>query len=307
MSNGLKDYADIWAARPRKTEMEDFTLISEIGLNAVRSIPQTFKLIDAAVMAQQYTPNIVVKFQKRTPRVCTPRDAWDKMRKVPWVDHEVKYIDYREMIEYSKEEYDQIDSYCKEKGIRWTASPWDVESLIFLLQYDIPFIKIPSAHLTNRELLIESVKSGVPIVLSIGMSTEAEVCQSLLTMKHAGLDIEKDLTLLHTNSAYPARPEDLNLSVIPRLKREYTCRIGYSNHAVGIDYCLYAACLGANVIEAHTCLDKRQYGGDQKCSLEPHEFLELSKRLQDIRDAYGRPDIEVTESELGPRAKLRGY
>lgn len=144
-------------------------MIAEIGLNHNGDLQIAKKLIDASFA----TNWDCVKFQKRTPDLCVPEHQKTVIRDTPW--GRMTYLEYRYRVEFEKEQYDFIDKYCREKPIAWTASIWDLKSLEFLLQYDIPFIKIPSAKLTEHEFLVESAKSGVPVILSTGMSTVEEI------------------------------------------------------------------------------------------------------------------------------------
>ena len=149
--------------------MKKTYIIAEIGINHNGSLDTAKKLIDVAAVAGCDA----VKFQKRNPDICVPEHQKQKIRETPWGN--IPYIDYKYKVEFEKEEYDEIDRYCKERGIEWSASPWDLDSLNFLDQYDIPFIKIPSAMLTNEELIKKSAQTGKKIILSTGMSTMEEV------------------------------------------------------------------------------------------------------------------------------------
>lgn len=280
--------------------MKKTYIIAEIGINHQGSIETAKRLIDLAAVAGCDA----VKFQKREPKVCVPEHQWDKMRDTPW--GEMRYIDYKERMEFGQEEYDQIDAYCKEKEIEWSASPWDLESLEFILQYDIPWIKIPSAMATNKELLRASVKSGKKIIMSVGMTTEGELASAMRTMLHAGLD-KKNLAILHCNSSYPAKIEDLNLSTIPRLKEDYGCEVGYSGHEFRIGTSVAAVYLGATIIERHITLDRTMWGTDHMASVEPQGLIKLVRGIRELEAAYGSPEKVVTEDEKKARLKLRGY
>jgi N-acetylneuraminate synthase len=275
-------------------------IIAEIGINHNGSLETAKQLIDLAAVAGCDA----VKFQKRTPEVCVPKHQWDVMRNTPW--GEMRYIDYKHRMEFGKEEFDEIDAYCKDKGIEWSASPWDAESLEFLLQYDdIPWIKIPSAMLTNKELLKACCESGKKIIMSVGMSTEAEVASAIRTLNHHGA--KGNYALLHCNSSYPAKIEELNLSTIPRLKEEYECEVGYSGHEFRIGTSVAAVYLGATIIERHITLDRTMWGSDHMASVEPQGLIKLVRGIRELEMAYGSPEKVVTEDEKKARLKLRGY
>jgi N-acetylneuraminate synthase len=273
-------------------------MIAEIGLNHNGDLQIAKKLIDAAFA----TNWDCVKFQKRTPEICVPEHQKSVMRDTPW--GRMTYLEYRYRVEFEKEQYDYIDTYCCEKPISWTASIWDLKSLEFLLQYDIPFIKVPSAKLTEHEFLVESAKSGKPVILSTGMSTIEEIDAAVEVLeKHA----KGNYVLMHTNSSYPAPPEELNLRVINFLKERYKCIIGYSGHEYDLEPSVIAASLGAGLIERHVTLDHNIWGSDQFASLEVHAMDMLRKRIKNIDLILGDGIKKLTGKELEVRKKLRGY
>ena len=272
-------------------------MIAEIGLNHNGDIQIAKKLLDA-VFATNWD---CAKFQKRTPAICVPESQKSVMRDTPW--GRMTYLEYRYKVEFEKEQYDYIDRYCQEKPIAWTASVWDLQSLAFILGYDVPFIKIPSAKLTEHECLLEAAKSGKPVVLSTGMSTVPEVDAAVeLLEKHAG----GGYALMHTNSAYPAPPEELNLRVINFLKERYGCIVGYSGHEEDLEPSVIAVSLGASLIERHVTLDHHMWGSDHFASLEVHGMSLLLKRIQNIKVILGDGVKKLTGKETEVRKKLRG-
>ena len=140
-------------------------LIAEIGINHNGDINIAKKLIDATHACGWHC----AKFQKRNPAVCVPDHQKSKMRSTPW--GEMTYLEYKYKVEFEKEKYDIINKYCLDKPLLWTVSIWDIDSLNFIADYDVPFIKIPSAHITNKELLTETAKLNIPVIISTGMST----------------------------------------------------------------------------------------------------------------------------------------
>ena len=273
-------------------------MIAEIGLNHNGDLQIAKKLIDAAFA----TNWDCVKFQKRTPDICVPENQKSVMRETPW--GRMTYLEYRYRVEFEKEQYDYIDNYCREKPISWTASIWDIKSLEFLLQYDIPFIKVPSAKLTEHELLVWSAKSGKPVILSTGMSTIEEIDDAVAALEKHG---KGNYVLMHTNSSYPAPHEELNLRVIHFLKERYKCIIGYSGHEYDLEPSVIAVSLGASLIERHVTLNHNMWGSDQFASLEVHAMDMLRKRIKDIDVILGDGIKEITGKELEVRNKLRGY
>jgi len=270
-------------------------IIAEIGINHNGDLNIAKRLIDIAAVAGCDA----VKFQKRNPDVCVPEHQKNVMRETPWGT--MTYLQYKYKVEFGKEEYDEIDSYCKEKGIAWSASPWDLDSLNFLNQYDIPFIKIPSAMLTNDELLKASVETGKKVILSVGMSTEEEIDHAVEILKYS-----KDFTILHCNSTYPAPIEELNLSVIKTLKEKYNCEVGYSGHEFRLGTTVASVYLGASIIERHITLDRTMWGTDHISSVEPQGLIKLVKGIRELEQAYGDGEIKITDSQIPIRIKLRG-
>ena len=271
-------------------------LIAEIGINHNGDIAIAKKLMDAASATGWHC----VKYQKRTPELAVPEAQKSVPRETPWGT--MSYLEYKYRVEFEKPEYDIIDAYCKEKPIAWTASPWDMPSLEFLLQYDIPFIKVASASNGRDDMIIESAKSGKPVILSTGMTTMDEV-------DHAVNLLEKyskgDYILLHTNSAYPAPIKDLNLRMIETLRNMFDCLVGYSGHESNLEPTIAAVALGACVIERHVTLSHDMWGSDQKASLEVHAMDMLRKRIDAVVQSLGTGEKYMSESEAVQRKKLR--
>jgi N-acetylneuraminate synthase len=276
--------------------MKKTYIIAEIGINHNGDLGIAKRLIDIAALSGCDA----VKFQKRNPDVCVPEHQKSVMRDTPWGT--MTYLEYKYKVEFGKTEYDEIDSYCKEKGIAWSASPWDMDSLEFLTQYDLPFIKLPSAMLTNYELIEACAKSGKRVILSTGMSTEEEIDVAIDTIKRH----TSDFAILHCNSTYPAPIEELNLSTIKTLKDKYNCEVGYSGHEFRIGTTVASVYLGATIIERHITLDRTMWGTDHLSSVEPQGLIKLVKGIRELEEAFGDGVIQVTESEKIIRNKLRG-
>lgn len=269
-------------------------LISEIGINHNGDINIAKKLIDAT----NATGWDCAKFQKRNPDVCVPEHQKDVMRETPWGT--MKYIDYKYKVEFEKTEYDIINDQCIDKGLDWSASVWDYDSLDFLLKNykDVPFIKIPSAINGSYEFLEDACKTNIPILVSLGMA-ELKECDKIVNLlnKHSS-----DFCVMHTNSAYPAPNDQLNISLIPFFIDRYNCPVGYSGHEVDLEPSVIAATLGANVIERHVTLAHDMWGSDHKCSLEVHAMDLLRKRIISAKEALGTPNKKVFDAEA-PKIK----
>jgi N-acetylneuraminate synthase len=274
--------------------MKKTYIIAEIGINHNGSMDNAKKLIDLASVAGCDA----VKFQKRNPDVCVPEHQKKKIRETPWGT--MTYIDYKHKVEFEKKEYDEINKYCKAKNIEWSASPWDVDSLKFIMKYDIPWIKIPSAMITNKKLMEASARTGKKIIFSTGMSNYSEIDQAVTWLKDC------ETVMLHCNSSYPAALEDLNLSCIKTLKEKYDCEVGYSGHEFRLGTSVAAVYLGATYIERHITLDRTMWGSDHMSSVEPQGLIKMVRGIRELEIAYGDGVKKVTESEIPIRKKLRG-
>jgi len=276
-------------------ENEPAYFIGEIGINHNGSLSTAKKLIDQAANLGVNA----VKFQKRTPEICVPEKVRNRFRETPW--GEMTYFDYKKKIEFNKEEYDIINKYCKEKGIQWSASCWDIPSLEFIEQYDVPFHKIPSAKLTDKELLEKYKSTGKTVLLSVGMSTQEEIEKAV---DFFGKDYP--LAILHCNSGYPAKHTELNLRYIKELRKKFPNNlIGYSGHEEGIAATIVAATLGARIIERHITLDRSMWGTDQAASLEFGGVRRIIRDLHKLPLWLGDGIKRVTPEEEKIKEKLR--
>lgn len=266
----------------------------EIGINHNGELENAFALIDVAAAAGCDA----VKFQKRTPEICTPRDQWDIERDTPW--GRMTYIDYRHRVEFGFDEYSAIDAYCREKGVAWFASPWDTEAVDFLEQFDLPAHKVASASLTDDELLRKLRTTGRTIVLSTGMSTPAQIRHAVEVLG------SENILLCHATSTYPAKAEELNLRMIHTLQGEFpNVPIGYSGHETGLQTTLAAVALGAAFVERHITLDRAMWGSDQAASVEPGGLERLVRDIRVIEASLGDGVKQVYEGELAAMKKLR--
>lgn len=283
--------------------MIDFTklakpyIIGEIGINHNGDV-NIAKQIASAAYACRFD---AVKFQKRTPELCVPEHMWHQKRQTPW--GEMDYIEYRRCIEFSDMEYVDIRSHIN-KTLDWSVSVWDEPSVDFIAQYKPPWVKIPSPKLTDDNLIIKSCSINVPVILSTGMSTLEEV-------DHAVSLLDKYATqyvILHCNSTYPARFDELNLRVIPMFRERYpnAACIGYSAHDYGIISSVCAIALGAMVIEKHITINREMWGSDQKSSLEVTGMDKLERYVREMYKALGDGVKRIYEGELTKRQSLRG-
>jgi len=271
-------------------------IIGEIGINHNGDLEVAKKLMEVA----KNSGADAVKFQKRTPELCVPEHQRSQMRDTPW--GYITYLDYRYKVEFDEEDYAEIDRYAKEIGIDWFASAWDIPSLEFLERFNTPTHKLPSALLTDLELLRAYRATGKPLIVSTGMSTLNEI--------KAALEIigEENLILCHTTSSYPCPPEELNLRMIQTLRDMTTlCPIGYSGHEVGLVPSAVAVALGACLVERHITLDRAMWGSDQSASVEPQGLASLVKYIRVTERSLGDGVKRVYDSELSSLSKLRRF
>jgi N-acetylneuraminate synthase len=269
-------------------------IIAEAGINHNGDLDIAKKIIDGAAHAGADA----VKFQKRTPEICTPPDQQKQIRETPW--GYITYLDYRYKVEFNEEQYRELDRHCKEKGIDWMVSVWDEPSVDFMEQFETPAYKLPSASLTDHKLLKHVRKTGKPVIISTGMSTMKEIHKGVVAV---GLE---NLVIMHSTSAYPCPPEELNLRMIETLRREFpNTPIGYSGHEVGLVPSAIAVALGATSVERHITLDRAMWGSDQAASVEPGGFEKLVKYIRVTEASLGDGVKKVYESELNSLKKLR--
>ena len=270
-------------------------ITAEIGINHNGDLKVAKKLIDVAVEAGCDA----VKFQKRTIEKVYSKDVLDAPRESPWgkTTKEQKLG-----LEFEKDEYDTIDQYCKEKNIEWYASSWDIDSQLFLQNYNLKHNKVASAMLTNHKLLEMIAKERKPTFISTGMSTMDEIRDAVRIFKK----YDCPYSLQHSNSSYPMKEEEANLNCITTLQKEFKCDVGYSGHETsGYLICVSAVILGAKSIERHITLDRSMYGSDQAASLEPMGLKRVVNDIRRVDAVLGDGEKRVWPSEMPVMKKLR--
>ncbi len=269
-------------------------IIAEIGINHNGDLEIAKRIIDAAVHAGADA----VKLQKRTPEVSTPPEQQQQMRDTPW--GYITYLDYRKRVEFSREQYRELDSYCREKGIAWLVSVWDEPAVDFMEEFNTPAYKVPSASLTDHGLLKHIRGTGKPVIISTGMSTMKQI--------HGAVKVlgSENLIIMHCTSAYPCEPEELNLKMVQTLRHEFPdTPVGYSGHEVGLVPSAVAVALGACLVERHITLDRAMWGSDQAASVEPGGFERLVKYIRVTEASLGDGVKKIYESERPSMNRLR--
>lgn len=272
-------------------------LIAEIGINHNGDINIAKELIKNA----KECSFDAVKFQKRKIELVYDKQTLDLPRVSPWgsTTREQKFG-----LEFEKEEYDEIDKYCKQINIDWFASAWETESLKFLDQYNLKYNKIASAMIVDKNFLEEVAKRQKHTFISTGMSSEIDIDRAVDIFKKNNCSFE----LMHCVSTYPMKPEDANLMTINALKEKFRCKVGYSGHENGIAISVAAAVLGATSLERHITLDRTMYGSDQAASLEPKGLKEMISQINKIYLAIGKNKIgHITNDEKVIAKKLRAH
>lgn len=269
--------------------------IAEAGINHNGDIEIAKKLIDMASDAGCDA----VKFQKRSPDICVPDSMKSVLRETPW--GKMSYLEYKKRTEFGLLEYQEINAHCEKRGIKWSASAWDIESLIFLDQFKLPFNKIASALSTHSEFVTEVAKRGVKTYASVGMCSWKEIDHLVEIFR----SFKCELILLHTVSTYPAKEDQLNLKMIQTLGEKYNLPIGYSGHETSVSPSIVAASLGAVAIERHITLDRSMWGTDHSASLEPAGLNNLVGSISKITSIMGDGIKKEIPGESDVANKLR--
>ncbi len=271
-------------------------VIAEIGINHNGDVNIAKQLIDVAVESGADA----VKFQKRTVDTVYTQDYLKGTRESPWGSTQ---REQKEGLEFGVSEYRQIDDYCKEKGIPWTASAWDIQSQLFLREFNVPFNKVASAMITHIPFLREVASERKHTFISTGMTEYEDIDKAVEIFN----DYDCPFTLFHTVSTYPCELEDCNINMITTLIEKYGCPVGYSGHEKGILPSVLAVSLGATSIERHITLDRTMYGSDQSASLEPAGFKRMIRDCKNTRKIMGDGYKRFIDAEKSVAAKLRYF
>jgi len=271
-------------------------IIGEIGINHNGDMDICKQLIDAAKDADADC----VKFQKRDINQVYTQEFLDSPRESPWgtTQREQKLG-----LEFSAEQYQEIEDYCKSKGLEWFASAWDINSQKFLRQFNSKYNKVASAMIVYTGLLEEIASEGKHTFISTGMTTYDDIQKAVDIFRAANCPFE----LMHAVSTYPMKDENANLNIIKILRNKFNCNVGYSGHEVGLAVSYAAVALGITSLERHITLDRSMYGSDQSASVEPPGFRQLVGAVRKIELAMGDGIKTITEEESSIAEKLRQH
>ena len=269
---------------------------AEIGINHNGDMSICKKLIDVAVSAGCDA----VKFQKRDIDQVYTQEFLDSPRESPWGTTQ---RDQKKGLEFGKEQYEEIDKYCKKKNIEWFASAWDLNSQEFLRQFNCNYNKVASAMIIYEDLLKKIAEEKKHTFISTGMSNLNDIKKAVEIFKSANCSFE----LMHTVSTYPMKDEDANLNIINTLRKKFNCNVGYSAHEAGLAISYAAAALGISSLERHITLSRAMYGSDQAASVEPNGLKQLVGAIRKIESALGDGIKKVSTDEISIAQKLRAH
>jgi N-acetylneuraminate synthase len=286
-------YEDFIQTEPWPIVKKPF-VTAEIGINHNGDMDLVRKLIDLA--AEKGCD--AVKFQKRTIDIVYSPEVLAAPRESPWGNTQRAQ---KEGLELNREQYDEIDAYCRQQGLAWYASAWDIPSLHFLRSYNLAYNKVASAMLTHREFVAEVIAEKKMTFIGVGMSDYTDIDEVVAQFRAGGCPF----IIMHCVSEYPAPNEILNLRQIVELRRRYDCPVGYSGHEMTMIPGVIAVMMGAVAIERHITLSHALYGSDQAASLEPRGLETLMNYLVQIPVTVGDGQRRVTAAELSNAKKLR--
>ncbi len=270
-------------------------IIAEIGINHNGDLSLAKKMIELA----KDSGCDFVKFQKRTPDITTPENKKEIIRETPW--GKISYLKYKKKIEFGLKEYEKIDKFSKKIGIGWFASAWDIQSLKFLKRFKSKYNKVASAMITNLNFLNEVAKQKKTTFISTGMCTHEDIQKAVKIFRKN----KCKFVLMHSISSYPAKEEDLNLSLIPILAKKYKCEVGYSGHESSVSPTIGACYMGAKFVERHITLDRAMWGTDQSASLSPDGLKNLVNMIRKITIIKGDGKKRILEDEKNKSKELR--
>ena len=271
-------------------------IIAEIGINHNGDMKICKQLIDLASMSGCDA----VKFQKRDIETVYSKDLLDSQRESPWGNTQRQQ---KMGLEFNKEDYQEIDEYCKNKRISWFASAWDLKSQKFLRNFNCKYNKIASAMLVNEELLRMVSEEKKHTFISTGLSTMDDIEKAVKIFRDSDCPFE----LMHCVSTYPMKDEDANLKTILTLKEKFNCNVGYSGHESGLTVSYAAVAFGISSLERHITLDRAMYGSDQAASLAPPGIKKIVPEVRKIEKALGDGVKRVLEDEVVIAKKLRAH
>src|SRR3990167_207754 len=268
-------------------------VIAEAGVNHNGCLDLAYKLVDVAVEAGADA----VKFQTFKAEQVISRYAEKAEYQKETTDASESQLEMVKKLELNREAHEKLMAYCRDKGIEFLSTPFDLESIDLLIELGIKPLKIPSGEITTLPYLRKIGALGKKVIMSTGMATLEEVRMALEVLVN-GRAQKENITILHCNTEYPTPFEDVNLRAMLTMKDKLGVKVGYSDHTLGIEVSVAAVALGAEVIEKHFTLDKTSEGPDHKASLEPDELKAMIRSIRNIERAMGSGVKRPSLSEL---------
>jgi N,N'-diacetyllegionaminate synthase len=265
-------------------------IIAEAGVNHNGDIELAKKMIDVAVAARADA----VKFQTFVAENVVSKFARKAEYQIKNTGNDCSMLQMIRGFALTFADFRELQAYCRGRGIMFLSTAFDLDSVRFLHELDVPMMKIPSGEITNLPYLIAVANTRRPVIMSTGMSDLGEIEAAVNVLKENGAG---DIKLLHCNTEYPTPYEDVNLLAMQTLREKFGCEVGYSDHTPGIEVAVAAVAMGASVIEKHFTLDKGMEGPDHVASLEPDELKAMVLAIRNVEKAFGVPEKKVSESE----------
>lgn len=282
--------------------MKKTLIIAEAGVNHNGDISTAKKLIDVAVAAKVD----LVKFQTfKADSIVSQKAKKANYQIKNTEDNDSSQYEMLKKLELSHKDHIELIDYCKEKGIEFFSTAFDVEGVDYLDSLNFPIFKVPSGEITNYSYLKAIALKSKPVILSTGMCNLSEIEQAINILIKYGIS-RTNITVLHCNTEYPTPMKDVNLKAMTTIGQAFGVKIGYSDHTLGIEIPIAAVALGAEVIEKHFTLDRNLPGPDHRASLEPDELKEMVSAIRNIESALSGNGIkEASESEAKNREIAR--
>lgn len=269
-------------------------IIAEAGVNHNGSLVIAKKLVDKAVEAGVD----IIKFQtfKAEKLVSKSAKQAEYQKKNIGLEADDSQYNMLKKLELSEQDHLKLMDYCKEKGILFWSTAFDLDSIDYLHSLNLGLWKIPSGEITNYPYLKKIAQYHEPVILSTGMCEMSDISSAMNVLLKYGVQ-KNQITILHCNTEYPTPYEDVNLLAMRQIKKKFEVAVGYSDHTKGIEVPIAAVALGASVIEKHFTLDRNMEGPDHKASLEPDELKTMVSSIRNIEKALGNGKKAVSESE----------
>jgi N,N'-diacetyllegionaminate synthase len=283
-----------------KARRERIFIIAEAGVNHNGRIDLAKKMIDAAVKAGADA----IKFQTFAPEKIVSRKAPKAEYQKKTTDRAESQLEMLKKLALDADAHKVLVGYCREKGIMFLSTPFDLESIDLLNGFGLKIFKIPSGEITNLPYLRKIGSLKKKIIMSTGMAEMKEISKAIQVLIEGGAS-KRNIILLHCNTEYPTPMKDVNLLAMITMKNTFGVRVGYSDHTLGIEIPVAAVALGAEVIEKHFTLDRKMEGPDHKASLEPKELEAMVMGIRNVEIALGNGSKKPSPSEIKNRAIAR--